>query len=136
VSRCGNILAALIAFTSIGWAQPVVSAVLNGASYSGNIAPGTWVSIFGTQLSAGTATANSTPLKTALGGVSVTFNGVAAPLSYVSPNQINAIVPFKITVALTSPPPIVRVPVVVTTAAGAARRLASPSPETRRGFSP
>lgn len=40
VPRSGNILAALIALATIGWGQPVVSAVLNGASYSGNIAPG------------------------------------------------------------------------------------------------
>ena len=34
----------------------------------------------------------------------VTFNWIAAPISYVSPNQINAIVPVEIAVALTSPP--------------------------------
>jgi uncharacterized protein (TIGR03437 family) len=123
VCRCGKILAALIAFTMIGWGQPVVSAVLNGASYSGNIAPGTWVSIFGTRLAASTATANSVPLNTMLGGVMVMFNGIAAPLSYVSPTQINAIVPFEIAVALTSPPPIVQVPVVVTTTGGASAPL-------------
>ena len=121
--RCGKILTALIAFTMIGWGQPVVSAVLNGASYSGNIAPGTWVSVFGTRLAASTATANSVPLNTMLGGVMVTFNGIAAPLSYVSPTQINAIIPFEITVSLTSPPPIVSVPVVVTTATGASAPL-------------
>src|SRR5579863_8897973 len=123
MSRCGEILVAIIASGAIGWGQPVVSAALNGASYSGNVAPGTWVSIFGTQLSARTATASSVPLKTTLGGVMVTFNGIAAPLSYVSPNQINAIVPFEIAVALTSPPPIVRVPVVVTTVSGASAPL-------------
>jgi hypothetical protein len=37
VSRCGKILVAVIASAAIGWGQPVVSAVLNGASYSGNI---------------------------------------------------------------------------------------------------
>jgi uncharacterized protein (TIGR03437 family) len=134
LSRCGKILVAHIAAAAIGWGQPVVSAVLNGASYSGNVAPGTWVSIFGAHLSASTATANSVPLKTTLGGVMVTFNGIAAPLSYVSPNQINAIVPFETAVALTSPPPIVRVPVVVTNIAGASAPVSLTLSRNSPGF--
>src|SRR5580658_10075632 len=81
-------LAALAAVVP-SWGQPVVQAVLNGASYSGNIAPGTWVSIFGTELAPSTATASGVPLQTSLGGVSVTFNGMPAPLYYVSATQIN-----------------------------------------------
>ena len=33
---------------------------------------------------------------TSVAGTSVTFNGIAAPLLYVSPSQINAIVPFSL----------------------------------------
>lgn len=108
------------------WGQPVVQAVVNGASYSGNVAPGTWVAIFGTQLAPSPTTANSVPLQMTLNGVSVTFGGIAAPLSYVSPTQINAVVPFEITVpqySSSAPPVIVRVPVVVTTPAGSSTPL-------------
>jgi uncharacterized protein (TIGR03437 family) len=121
VHRFGVALAALAATLPSG-AQPVVQAVLNGASYRGNISPGAWVSIFGTGLSGTTATATGAPLQTTLGGVSVTFNGVAAPLSYVSAAQINAVVPFSLTVLLNPSPPVT-VPVVVTTAAGSSAPL-------------
>jgi uncharacterized protein (TIGR03437 family) len=115
LNRFEIVVAAAIAMVGPSWGQPVVQAVLNGASYSGNIAPGTWVSIFGTQLANTTTAANGVPLQISLGGVSVAFGGIAAPLSYVSAGQINAVVPFEITVPGSAP---VRVPVVVTTTAG------------------
>jgi uncharacterized protein (TIGR03437 family) len=98
-------LVAVGAFTACCWGQPVVNAVLNGASYGGNIAPGTWVAIFGTQLAPSVATAPSVPLPTLLHGVSVSIGGIAAPLSYVSPTQVNAIVPFESPVP--NQPPVV-----------------------------
>jgi uncharacterized protein (TIGR03437 family) len=107
------ILASLVAPS---WAQPVVQAVVNGASYAGNIAPGAWVSIFGTGFTTASATATTVPLQTTLGGVSVTFNGISAPLSYVSAAQINAVVPFEIQIPLG--PSAATVPVVVTSSAG------------------
>jgi uncharacterized protein (TIGR03437 family) len=56
--------------------------------------------------------------------VSVTVDGIAAPLSYVSPTQINAVVPFEITIPPTSAiPDVVRVPVVVTAPAGTSAPL-------------
>jgi uncharacterized protein (TIGR03437 family) len=88
-----------LAIAATCWGQPVVQAVLNGASYSGNVAPGAWVSIFGTQLAPSTATASSVPLPTQLNGVSVSIGGIAAPLLFVSPTQINAIAPFELTLA-------------------------------------
>lgn len=112
LKRFAVVLAAMIP----SWGQPVVQAVLNGASYSGNIAPGTWVSIYGIQLSPTTAIAPSVPLQTTLGNVSVTFSGMAAPLNYVSSTQINALVPFELTVPLSTIS--MAVPVVVTTPAG------------------
>ena len=77
-------------------AQPVIGGILNGASYSGNIAPGSWASLFGSGLAAATASAPSLPLPRTLGGVTVTVSGIAAPLNYVSPTQINFIVPFEV----------------------------------------
>ena len=53
-------------------------------------APGSIVSIFGTNFASSLASASTVPLSTSLGGVSVTFNSVAAPLFFVSSAQINA----------------------------------------------
>jgi uncharacterized protein (TIGR03437 family) len=81
--------------------MPVVSAggVLNGASFAQGqpVAAGSLVSIFGTQLAGSMAQASTVPLSTTLADVSsVTFNGVSAPLDFVSPGQINAQVPFEV----------------------------------------
>jgi uncharacterized protein (TIGR03437 family) len=79
-----------------------ITATASGANLSGGgdaaaIAPGALVSILGSNLSDGTATAPSgaEQLPTSLGGVQVYFDGVLAPLMYVSPNQINSQVPWS-----------------------------------------
>ncbi len=83
---------------------PIVAAITSGASLQpGSISPGEIVSIFGTGVGPVTPpggivfqlTAAGT-VPTTLGGVTVTFNNVAAPLLYVSATQINAIVPYEI----------------------------------------
>jgi uncharacterized protein (TIGR03437 family) len=74
--------------------------VVNAASLApvGNpVAPGEYVSLFGVGLAAAPAGAVSLPLPKVLGGASVTVNGIPAALNYVSPNQINALVPFGVT---------------------------------------
>ena len=64
--------------------------VVNGANLrSGRIAPGSFVTIFGQNLATATEQADGFPLPTKLGGSEVIFNGIAAPLLYVSPTQIN-----------------------------------------------
>jgi uncharacterized protein (TIGR03437 family) len=70
--------------------------VVNGASFSPTapVAPGSIVSIFGTGFAS--LAASSTAWPTAIGETSVTFNGVAAPLYYVSYGQIDAQVPFEV----------------------------------------
>jgi uncharacterized protein (TIGR03437 family) len=50
-------------------------------------------SIIGQNLATSTLGASGYPLPSRLAGTSVTFNGIAAPLLYVSPTQINAQVP-------------------------------------------
>jgi uncharacterized protein (TIGR03437 family) len=60
------------------------------------VAPGSLVSIFGSGLSSSQVAAGSIPLPNSLGGVSVTFNGIAAPLHFVSPQQVNAQVPWAV----------------------------------------
>ena len=90
----------LIALASLAHAQPVVNAggVLNSGSYTTQgVAPGSIVSIFGTNLAGSTAGADSIPLSTALKDVtSVTFDNIPAGLYFVGPLQINAQLPFNV----------------------------------------
>jgi uncharacterized protein (TIGR03437 family) len=72
--------------------------VWNAASFApitNSVAPGEYLSIFGTGLAGTTMTAQSFPLSTNLGGVQVMVNGVAAPIDYVSSTQINLVVPIE-----------------------------------------
>lgn len=73
--------------------QAVVTAVVNAASYTTPVEPGSIVSIFGSDLATTTASAAALPLPATLGGTAVSLNGVTAPLLFVSPGQINAQVP-------------------------------------------
>jgi uncharacterized protein (TIGR03437 family) len=72
--------------------------VTNAGSYSsGGVAPGSIISIFGTNLASGVAAAKAIPLPTSLGDVtSVTFNNIPAPLFFVSATQINAQLPWNV----------------------------------------
>jgi uncharacterized protein (TIGR03437 family) len=90
------------ACAALAWAQaPAIfpGGVVNAASFltggqtGAYLAPGSIASIFGTNLANVTESAASTPLPTELGGTSVTVGGVAAPLFYVSPGQINLQIP-------------------------------------------
>jgi uncharacterized protein (TIGR03437 family) len=67
-----------------------------GIQVSSNVAPYELVSLFGVGIGPANALGGqfvNGALATSLGGVQVLFNNVAAPLLYVGPNQINAIVP-------------------------------------------
>jgi uncharacterized protein (TIGR03437 family) len=71
--------------------------ILNSASYApitNSIAPGELITIFGSNLSGATLTAQSLPFPTTLGGVRVLINDRPAPVYAVSPGQISAIVPY------------------------------------------
>jgi uncharacterized protein (TIGR03437 family) len=69
-----------------------------GGQDAATIAPGTLVTIAGSYLAAQTvsAPANTPTLPRDLGGVQVYFDGIRAPLTFVSPTQINAQVPYEI----------------------------------------
>lgn len=96
----------ILAFAATAFAQtPVVAqgGVLNAASFAINqgVAPGSLVSIFGTNLASNLAQADSIPLSTSLGNVTVMFNNTLAPLLFVNHDpvngdQINAQLPFAI----------------------------------------
>ena len=80
--------------------KPTISAggVLDAAGFGKAIAPGSWVSIFGTLLSGTTrawldADFQAGRLPTSLDGVSVTINGKSAPIAFISPGQINVLAP-------------------------------------------
>jgi hypothetical protein len=71
--------------------------IVNAASFQGGpVVPGSIVSIFGTNLATTTAQASVVPLPMILVGTTVTFNGVTAPLYFVSPTQINLQVPWEL----------------------------------------
>lgn len=88
----------------IGASKPVFTSnsVVNAASFSGaGVAPGEIAAIFGTGLGPGMPVNNTGfdatgALPTTLGGVTVTFDGVGAPLFFVNASQINLQVPFEI----------------------------------------
>jgi uncharacterized protein (TIGR03437 family) len=85
--------------TSVVLPVPALNAgaVVNAATFvaGGNLAPGSIVSLFGSQLASGLFSASSLPLPVTLGGTQVLLAGVPMPLLYVSPSQINAILPFR-----------------------------------------
>jgi uncharacterized protein (TIGR03437 family) len=70
-----------------------------GASVTARIAPAEVIAIFGPGIGPATAV-SSTPsggfYPKTLAGVQVTINGINMPLLYVSPNQINAVVPMEL----------------------------------------
>jgi uncharacterized protein (TIGR03437 family) len=71
---------------------------VNGVTYASGqpVSPGSIASIFGSGLAASLAQADSIPLSATLEDVSVTMNGVAAPIFFVSPGQINVQVPWNV----------------------------------------
>jgi uncharacterized protein (TIGR03437 family) len=86
----GQTTAALVATAS--------GSTLSGGGDAASIAPGTIVSILGSNLAFQTASAdpNANNLPTKLGGTQVYFNGIPAPLQLVSPNKVNAQVPWEL----------------------------------------
>lgn len=94
---CGLVLVAEAA------SNPIVPAdsVVNNASFAlgtNPLAPGTIAAIFGTALDDGTNNSFSSfgangELLTTLGGASVTFNGISAPMFSAFPGQLNVQIP-------------------------------------------
>lgn len=94
--------AVLLASVGAFGQQPVVApgGVLNAASNAKGVpvTAGSLVSIYGTALASGIAQADTIPLSTKLGNVTVTFDNIPAPLLYVSgsPQQVNAQIPWEV----------------------------------------
>jgi hypothetical protein len=79
---------------------------LTGGANASSLAPGTLVTIFGSNLSAGSASADmSQPqMPTTLAGTQVYINGIRSPLLYVSPTEIHAQVSWVFTDSTDSEP--------------------------------
>jgi uncharacterized protein (TIGR03437 family) len=89
------------AAAAIGGSRPRISpdCVVNAATYvGGGVAPGEIITVFGSAIGpadpAGLELDGNGRLATTLSETRILFNGVAAPLVYVSANQSSAIVPY------------------------------------------
>jgi uncharacterized protein (TIGR03437 family) len=83
--------------------SPAISSVRSAQGFGGffGIAPGTWIEITGQGLAPGTrqwttADFNGTLAPQSLDGVRVTIGGQSAFIAYISPGQVNALVPANI----------------------------------------
>jgi hypothetical protein len=90
-----------LGYTIGGTAQPQFAAPQQAIVNSANFAPqslsaGSIFSVFGVGLSQRTASAQMLPLPRTLASTQVLVNGLAAPLFYVGPGQINAQMPLEV----------------------------------------
>ncbi|HLN03283.1 MAG TPA: glycoside hydrolase family 3 C-terminal domain-containing protein [Bryobacteraceae bacterium] len=86
--------------TTITSTTPLITPgrVVNTASLLGTIAPGSLATLYGENLADGThsgAVGANGSFPTSIDGVSVTVSGVGAPLTMVSPKQINCQIPWE-----------------------------------------
>jgi len=87
-------------FTALPWnyeaavAPPRIDHVVNAADFTRSLAPGSLVAVFGSDLSPVNLATAEMPLPTALGDSCLSVNGALAPMLFVSPNQINAQLPY------------------------------------------
>ena len=97
----------LVEFVVPAQPPPVVQSVVNSASLQPFISPGALISIFGSNLALVSPWYLPTPTlsppydqttsyPTAVADTTVSFNGILAPLRYISPGQINVLVPYRL----------------------------------------
>jgi uncharacterized protein (TIGR03437 family) len=79
---------------------PVVKAVVNAAGYGAALSTGSLATIFGSDLADAAAQSTSMPLPHSLGTTRVEVDGQPAELYYVSPTQINFVLPPNLASAL------------------------------------
>jgi uncharacterized protein (TIGR03437 family) len=76
-------------------APPAIASVQNAADGSTAVAPGGFISVYGSQLSATNIATSQIPLPTALGESCLVVNGTPIPLLFVSSRQVNAQLPLN-----------------------------------------
>ena len=96
--RIAAIAFSLLYLPVVLFAQPAITAAVNGASFEPAVTRGSIVAIFGSNLADATERAKRLPLPTNLAGTTVTVGDLEleAPLYFVSPSQINFQLPFEI----------------------------------------
>ncbi len=107
----------------------VISAQAFGGFYS--VAPGSWIEIHGSNLAGNSrswtiADFQGSNAPTSLDGTTVTIDGQGAFLSYISPNQVNALVPSNVRAGIRQ--------LTVTTAAGTSDSYTLTVGETQPGL--
>jgi uncharacterized protein (TIGR03437 family) len=77
-------------------ARPIVipEGIVNAASLTRTLSPGSLASIFGANLTASQAAASALPLPAELGGGVACLAGQVAPIAFASPSQLNVQIPF------------------------------------------
>ena len=79
---------------------PSISALVNGASFLPNLAPGSWITVYVNVTARANATASVVPLPTSLGGFRILVNGTPIPMYLVfalsSGTQLNAQLPYEV----------------------------------------
>jgi glucosylceramidase len=89
------------ALATYEWAVPApafpANGAINAAAPSAGLSPGELFSIYGVNLAAESQQPLLLPLPATMAAASVQIDGIAAPLVYVSPLQINAQVPWEAT---------------------------------------
>jgi uncharacterized protein (TIGR03437 family) len=76
-------------------APPQITSVVNAGEGGSDIAPGGLISVYGNQLSPVNMASSEIPLPTALANSCLSVNGQPVPILFVSPNQVNAQMPFQ-----------------------------------------
>jgi beta-glucosidase len=90
---------ALAAPAAFAFQAPSINSggIVNAASYTSPVAPGSIAAVFGTFPLSAPASAASIPLPTNLSGLSLQFNGTTpAPLYFAAPLQVNLQVPWEV----------------------------------------
>ena len=72
-----------------------VTIIASPATYSAVVSPGMVIAVFGANLANTTDTATGNSLPYSLDGVTAAVNGIATPVAYVSPTQVNIQIPYE-----------------------------------------
>jgi uncharacterized protein (TIGR03437 family) len=88
----------VVTMASVGGPNISSGGIVNAATFLAGGAPGAWISVFGQNLANTTRNWNPSTqpgslLPTVMDGVEVFIAGQPAPISFISPSQVNALVP-------------------------------------------